>query len=397
MRSDKNSEYRKNWRISEMIDRWLCHPFIGTLFFLGIIFLIFHISFSGLGALLSRILARAFAFLLENAYIALCKVGASEALCRLLFLGIFRSVASVLACLPQTAILFSLFAALNHSGYTSRAIFALDHVFRPIGLSGKAILPLLMGFGCSVPAVLSASAIDEKETVVYALSFIPCNAKLSVLTLIMSVFYEDHRAGVALFIYLVCIAAALISICLSSKQAPLSPPPKKLTPMKMPSLSDLRKEICISLKDYLVRASTVVFLSSLVIVFFGSFTIRFTLAASPSESMLSHFGNLFAPLFAPLGFGDGRLVATLFSGMFAKETIVSSAEILIPEGLPSILTPAAALSFLVFSFTYAPCITTICTMKNTLGVKWTMGCIIRSAIISYVISYITYALFRIFI
>lgn len=397
MKLQGNSEYHKNKYISKTVDRWLCHPFIGTLFFLVIIFIVFYIAFSSLGAFLSKILTKIFAFLLENVYAALCHTGASEALCHLLIFGVFQSVAFVLACLPQTVILFFLLAILNYSGYTARAIFALDHIFRPIGLSGRAMLPLLMGFGCTVPAVLSASSIDEEETVVYALPFIPCNAKLSVLTLIISVFYKNHRATIALFIYFICIGTAFISICLSSKKAMLSPQPKKLPPMQFPPLLDLWQEVYIKIKDFLIRAGTVVFLSSLVIVFFGSFTIRFTVAASGNESMLAHFGNLFAPLFAPLGFGDGRLVAALLSGIFAKETIVSSTEILIPEGIQSILTPAAALSFLVFSFTYTPCITALCTMKNTLGVKRTIGCVFRATIISYIVSYITYAFFRIFI
>ena len=176
------------------LDQWLCRPTIGIPLFLVLMFIVFYLTFSGIGDWLSSLLERFFAWVLEAMYTSLVKRGASEMLCRFLILGVFRGVASVLAFLPQTAILFFWIAFLDGSGYMARAVLVMDYALRPFGLSGRAFIPFLIGFGCNVPAVISAAELEQKEknVVTQALPFIPCNARLPVFTMIVSVFFEIY-------------------------------------------------------------------------------------------------------------------------------------------------------------------------------------------------------------
>lgn len=387
---------KKQKRILLTFDRWLCHPIVGTLCFFVIIFFVFYLSFSGIGAFFSQALAKIFTYRLEHIYIWLIKTGASESLCRLIILGVLNGVASVLSCLPQTVILFFLLDFLEACGYIARAIRALDHIFRPIGFSGEAILPLLMGFGCTVPAMIAASHTNEKKNATCLLVFIPCNAKVPLLILIVYHFFEKKRTLVVFFLYLLCISIGIIQAFFLDKKTKLSTLEDKLPPLQLPHISKLIKRTCLNTKEYLIRAGTIVFLACLIVNILGTLTPSFTIAQYKNESILAHFGNLLAPIFSPLGFDDSRLIAALVSGIFAKEMIVSTVEVLIPEGILSILSPAQALSFLIFGFIYSPCITTIYTIKKEFSTEKSVRILIDSTVIAYVISYLTYTIYRIF-
>ena len=380
------------------LDQWLCRPTIGIPLFLVLMFIVFYLTFSGIGDWLSSLLERFFAWVLEAMYTSLVKRGASEMLCRFLILGVFRGVASVLAFLPQTAILFFWFAFLDGSGYMARAVLVMDYALRPLGLSGRAFIPFLIGFGCNVPAVISAAELEQKEkkVVTQALPFIPCNARLPVFTMIVSVFFENQRAHIALFVYMIGIGTALLSSLFFFGRSSPAPLKENFPPLRFPKISLILSEVKIKSKEYLIRAGTVVFLSCLAVDFLGTFTPQLKFTSTGEDSILAQLGGFLAPLFAPLGFDDGRLIAALAAGFFAKETIVSTIEILLPNGIRSVLNPEQALSFLVFSFLYTPCITTVFTIKKVLGASTARRTILRSFCIAYVLTYLIYTLFRIF-
>ena len=379
-----------------LLDRWLCHPIVGTLCFFTIIFFVFYLSFSGIGAYLSHALSQIFTYILEHLYAGLIKIGASQSLCRLLILGVLNGVASVLSCLPQTIILFFLLDFLEACGYISRAILALDHAFRPIGLSGEAILPLLMGFGCTVPAIIAAARTNEKKTATCLLVFIPCNAKVPLLTLIVCNFFEQKRTLVVFFLYLLCIFIGIIQAFFMATKTKPSTLADKLPPLELPAIPILIKQTRLKTKEYLIRAGTIVFLSCLTVNILGTLTPSFSITQCKDESILAYFGDLLAPIFSPLGFDDGRLIAALLSGIFAKEMIVSTTELLIPEGIQSVLSPAQALSFLVFGFMYSPCMTTAYTIKKEFGTEKSVRILIGCTVIAYAISYLTYTIYRLF-
>ena len=395
-RLSKQTFFEKRKKAHLSLDRWLCHPIVGTLCFFTIVFFVFYLSFSGIGACLSHILAQIFTYILEHLYIGLIKMGASESLCRLVILGVFHGVASVLSCLPQTVILFFLLDFLEACGYISRAVHALDHAFRPIGLSGEALLPVLMGFGCTVPAIIAASHTKEKESATCLLVFIPCNAKVPLLTLIVYNFFEQKRTLVVFFLYLLCISMGIIQAFWQNKQ--IKPPAfaDELPPLELPPISTLIMQTRIKTKEYLIRAATIVFLSCLAVNILSTLTPSFAITQCKDESILAHFGDLLAPIFSPLGFDDGRLISALLSGIFAKEMIVSTAEVLIPEGIKTMLSPAQALSFLVFGFMYSPCITATCTIKKEFGAEKSLRIFIGCTATAYAISFLIYTIYRIF-
>ena len=393
-----NLPYKMKLTMGGRLDQWLCRPTIGIPLFLVLMFFVFYLTFSGIGDWLSTLLERFFAWVLEAMYTSLVKRGASEMLCRFLILGVFRGVASVLAFLPQTAILFFWIAFLDGSGYMARAVLVMDYALRPFGLSGRAFIPFLIGFGCNVPAVISAAELEQKEkkVVTQALPFIPCNARLPVFTMIVSVFFENQRAHIAFFVYMIGIGTAILSSLFFFGRSSPAPLKENFPPLRFPKISLILSEVKINSKEYLIRAGTVVFLSCLAVDFLGTFTPQLKFSSTGEDSILAQLGSFLAPLFAPLGFDDGRLIAALAAGFFAKETIVSTIEILLPNGIRSVLNPEQALSFLVFSFLYTPCITTVFTIKKVLGASTARRTILRSFCIAYALTYLIYTLFPIF-
>ena len=283
------------------------------------------------------------------ALILLGRIGVSEGIRRFLTDGIFSGVAAVLAFMPQTAILFLLLALLEDSGYMARAAFVMDSTLRPFGLSGKAFIPMLIGFGCTVPAVLSTETLEarEKETAILSLPFIPCSARFPVFVMIISAFFEKYAAVAAFSIYLLGILIAILSALLHSRSkngCPAPPLTIELPKYRMPRIRNLMREVGAKLKDFLVRAGTIVFLSCVVISILSSLSVDFTLAETGEDSILAAIGRLFAAPFSLIGFEDGRIISALAAGFFAKESIVSTIEILIPEGLSAVLSPAGAAS-----------------------------------------------------
>lgn len=377
----------------------LFHPLIGIFLFFLIITIIFYLTFVGPGKYFSELLYHFFAIsakLLKNIFL---QIGISPLLVRFLINGIFLGVCSVVAFLPQTAILFFCFAVLEDSGYLAHIAMRLHYVMRPFGLSGKAITPLLMGFGCSVPAVIAASKLEKEEQyhVIHILHFLPCNARLPTLLFLISSFFERFRILILLAFSLCLISVSFLGLFFHNKINKYTPFLAYTPPIyRIPRAKQIFKETFRQLSDFLIRAFTLVFLSCVILHLFGILTPSFQITEHPSESILVLFGNALAPFFSFCALDDGRIIAALAMGFFAKESIISTICFLIPEGLSSVCSLPSAIALIVFSMTYIPCISTLCAIRHTIGIKKTMRLIAFSLMRSFAFAFILYNLMHLF-
>lgn len=387
--------------LTDRIDQIICRPYVGIPLFFAVVFLIFFLTFSSVGSYLTDRLEDAFSILGNELHQLLTRLGVSEGIRRFVLDGIFSGVASVLSFMPQTAILFMLLALLEDSGYMARAAFVMDSTLRPFGLSGKAFIPMLVGFGCTVPAVMSTATLapEEKETAVYSLPFIPCSARFPVFIMIISAFFEKHAALAAFLIYSLGIAAAALSALIHTKSKAGKPAPPltiELPKYRLPRMNNLMREVGGKLRDFVVRAGTIVFLSCVVVYILSAVSPGFIPTENGIDSILAAFGRLFSPLFSLIGLGDGRIVSALAAGFFAKESIVSTIEILIPEGLAAVLSPAGAASLAAFSLLYTPCAATLSAIRKELGMRKTIYVLLRCLAFAFFVSFVIYTAFRIF-
>ncbi len=388
----------KSFSFIKRLDAIICRPLIGIPLFFAVMSLVFFLTFSSLGAMGSAYLEMIFTELAAALRTFLLNLGINDFICRFLTDGVWMGVASVLAFIPQTAVLFFLLAFLKDSGYLARAALVTDRLVRHFGLSGRALIPILLGFGCTVPAIMSTNTPDqqEKEAILMSLPFIPCNARFPVIVLISSSFFPKHTALFATALYFLCIITTFLSSLLyRRKNQVLTPLVMELPKYQLPRPKVLFDEVKQKLCDFLIRAGTVVFLSCVIVDLMAMLTPTFQPAASGQESILAHLGNQIAPLFVPFGFSDGRLIAALAAGFFAKESIVSTIRILIPEGLPSILSPANAVSFAVFSLLYVPCAASLSTLRREMGWKKAAFCFLRTFLFALIISYLCYTFYHI--
>lgn len=389
-RTSKNARF-------ERFDAFICRPIVGIPLFFAMMSLVFFLTFSSLGGWLSEGLEKMFLMLCDLGKLALTHAGVSEWLCLFLTDGIWMGVASVLAFIPQTAILFLLLAMLEDSGYLARAVFVMDNCMRRIGVSGKAIIPMIIGFGCTVPAVMATTTLEEheKKRTIASLPFIPCNARLPIILFIASSFFEHHQAWICILLYFLCILATILSALLFQKQKEEVPPIlMELPKYRFPRPVSLLREVKNKLKDFFVRAATVVFLSCVIVDLLALLTPDLTPIAKGEMSILALLGEKIAPLFSFLGFGDGRIAMALAAGFFAKESIVSTIQILIPEGLSAVISPAGAFSLTLFSLLYTPCAATLAAIRRELGTKNALYILLRTFLFAAAFSYIFYTVAR---
>lgn len=388
---------RKNFFL-DRLDSVICRPMIGIPLFLTIMSLVFFFTFSSIGGYLSVSLERLFQNASAHLQILLCQFGISKWLQAWITDGVWMGVSSVLSYIPQTAIFFFLLGVLKESGYLIRAALVIDDCLRRFGISGKATLPLLTGFGCTASAVTATEEQEdtEKESTLVSLPFIPCSARLPIILLVTTEFFETNSAVLATFLYIVCLLATLFSITLFHRKSHGEAPPLilELPEYQLPCLTNLFREIQSKLKDFLIRAGTYVFLSCAIVNLLAMLTPDLRPTMNTNESILVMTGERAAPLFSILGFGDGRLIAALASGFFAKEAIVSTIHILIPSGLHSVMPKASAISFSVFSLLYVPCAATLSAIHRELGRKKALLLLIRTFTIAFLFSYLTYTILR---
>ena len=376
----KHQETREQVR-SEKIDKILTSKYWGIPIFLGIMLLIFYLTFTLLGAPLQDLMDKGITALTDLTAKGMAYAGISDWLQSLVIDGIFAGVGSVLSFLPIIVLLFFFLSLLEDSGYMARVAFVMDKLLRKIGLSGRSFVPMLIGFGCSVPAIMSARTLsserDRKMTILLT-PFMSCSAKLPIYGMIIMAFFPRHRALIMMSVYLIGILVAILSgLLLKNTVFKGNPIPfvMELPAYRIPSPRSVLMLMWEKAKDFLRKAFTIIFVATIVIWFLQSFDIRLNMVADSSQSILASIGSLIAPLFVPLGFADWRASTALLTGITAKESVVSTLTILtgastdaqLSQVLATIFTPLSAYSFLVFTVLYMPCVAAFAASKRELG------------------------------
>ena len=376
----KPKESREHAR-SMALDRVLTGPLTAIPAFVGIMALVFWLTFNVVGAWLSEALDAGIGALTDAVAGALAAAQVNEVLQSLVIDGVFNGVGSVVGFLPIIVTLFFFLSLLEDSGYMARVAFVMDKLLRRIGLSGRSIVPMLVGFGCTVPAVMASRTLpserDRKMTIMLT-PFMSCSAKLPIYAFFTAAFFPSDGAVVMVGLYFGGIAAGVI-VALLMRRTMFSgeavPFVMELPNYRMPSPRSVGQLLWEKAKDFLERAFTVIFLATIVIWFMQTFDFGLNVVADSADSMLAVVAGWIAPLFAPLGFGDWRVSTALVTGVMAKESVVSTLSILFgsTESLVAALTPLAAFSLLVFCLLYTPCIAAIASVRRELGGTWALG------------------------
>lgn len=365
---------------SEKIDRWLTHRYLGIPIFIMIMLLIFYLTFTVLGGTLQIWMEAGIDALVEQFSRLLNQIGVSEWLHALLIDGVCTGVGSVLSFLPIIVILFFFLSLLEDSGYMARVAFVMDQFLRKIGLSGRSFVPMLIGFGCSVPAIMATRTLssdrDRKMTILLT-PFMSCSAKLPIYGMITAAFFPRHGAWILISVYLLGILTAILSGLLLKHtvfQGDSVPFVMELPAYRIPAARSVILHMWEKAKDFLHRAFTVIFVASILICFLQSFDWHLNYLNNSSQSILASLGSALAQLFAPLGFTDWRAATALVSGISAKESVVSTLSVLVGGNdaqlslaLQTIFTPLSAYAFLAFTVLYMPCIAAFAATKRELG------------------------------
>lgn len=369
---EKPSESKEHAR-SVAIDKVLTGKYTAIPSFIGIMALVFWLTFGVIGNLLSNVLTIAIDYLTKVCDKGLAAYGINKVVHSLVIDGIFAGVGSVLSFLPVIVVLFFFLSILEDSGYMARVAFVMDKLLRKIGLSGRSFVPMIIGFGCSVPAIMATRTLpsdrDRKMTILLT-PFMSCSAKLPIYALFTMVFFRKYRALVMITLYLLGIAVGIIyALILRSTKFKGEPVPfvMELPNYRIPTIKSVGQLIWDKAKDFVTKAFTIIFVASIIIWFLQKFDIRFNVAKDPADSMLAILGNFIAPIFKPLGFGDWRISTALITGFVAKESVVSTLTVLVGSkaaSLSSMFSIYSAFVFLVFTLLYTPCVAAITAVKN---------------------------------
>lgn len=385
----------KEHRRSRNIDKFLTGRFTAIPAFICIMALVFYLTFNVIGSFLQGLLESGIMFLQEalNAYFISTNV--NEVLRSLIIDGIFGGVGSVLSFLPIIVVLFFFLSVLEDSGYMARVAFVTDKLLRKIGLSGRSIVPMLIGFGCTVPGVMASRTLpserDRKMTILLT-PFMSCTAKLPIYGFLANAFFPRYSGLIMIGLYLLGIIAGIIVALVSKSTAfrgEAVPFVMELPNYRLPGAKNVLMLLWDKAKDFLQRAFTVIFIASIVIWFLQSFDFRLNMAQNGEGSILSVLAGILAPLFVPLGFGDWKIVTALIAGFMAKESVVATIQVL---GATSVLTSSGAIALLVFCLLYTPCVAAIAAIKRELGAKWAIGIVVGQCAIAWIFAFIAYAI-----
>ena len=388
---------------SQKIDALLTGKYTAIPFFILIMAGVFFLTFNVIGAFFQQLLESGIDYLTNLADSALTALGTNAVLHNLIIDGIFAGVGSVLSFLPVIVTLFLFLSLLEDSGYIARVAFVMDTLLRKIGLSGRSIVPLLIGFGCTVPAVMSTRILpserDRKMTILLT-PFMSCTAKLPIYAFFTAAFFPGRGGLIMTALYtggiLIGILAAFLYRKTLFKGEPV-PFVMELPNYRLPSVRNTAQLLWEKAKDFLERAFTVIFLATIVIWFLKSFSPTFNFTEDSSKSMLAYIAGLLEPVMRPLELGDWRICTSLISGVMAKESVVSTMEILFNGEITSALTPLAAASLLVFSLLYSPCVAAIASVKRELGAKWAVGLVVWQCAVAWIFAFITRLIGSLFI
>ena len=373
--------------------------------FFGVMLLVFYLTFDVIGAAFSTLLDLGIDAVTDLTDRALTAYGINPVAHSLVIDGIFAGVGGVLSFLPVIVTLFFFLSILEDTGYMARVAFVMDKLLRKIGLSGRSIVPMLIGFGCSVPAIMATRTVssdrDRKMTILLT-PYMSCSAKIAIYGFFTDALFPRYKALVMMGLYLlgilVGILAALVMKGTAFRGKPV-PFVMELPNYRLPSLKNVGLLLWEKARDFLQRAFTVIFLATIVIWFLQTFDTRLNVVTDNGASLLALVGRLLAPLFAPLGFGDWRCVTALISGFIAKESVVSTLQVLLGGAALSSLFPLrSAVSFLVFTLLYTPCVAAIATIRRELGSRWaTLGVVVMQCTVAWVVSFLAYAVAGVFL
>ncbi len=399
----KAKESREHRR-SMQIDKVLTHRIFAIPLFIAIMGLVFFLTFNVVGAFLSNVMSYAIDGLTLLADRALTAYGINPVVHSLVIDGIFAGVGSVVSFLPLIVTLFFFLSILEDSGYMARVAFVMDKLLRKIGLSGRSFVPMLVGFGCSVPAIMATRTLssnrDRKMTILLT-PFMSCSAKIPIYTLFAAAFFPGHELLVMLALYfggiLVGILVALVLKNTAFKGNPV-PFVMELPNYRFPSAKSVVLLMWEKAKDFLTRAFTVIFMATVIIWFMQTFDTRLNVVENSASSILAALGRLVSPIFAPLGFGDWRMVTALVSGFTAKEAVVSTFGVILGvsteqlgAALHSLFTTASAASFLAFCLLYTPCVAAVSTIKTELKSGWkTVGIVFAQCLVAWLAAFMVY-------
>ena len=380
---------------SAQIDRFLTGRYTAIPAFVGIMALVFYLTFGVIGLALQNLLEVGIDALTTAVDSTLTAWNVNAAVHSLVIDGIFTGVGSVLSFLPIIVTLFFFLSLLEDTGYMARVAFVMDKLLRRIGLSGRSIVPMLIGFGCTVPGVMASRTLpserDRKMTILLT-PFMSCSAKLPIYSLFAAAFFPEHAALVMVSLYFLGIAVGiLMAILLKSSvfKGEAVPFVMELPNYRLPGLKNVVQLLWEKARDFLQRAFTVIFVATIIIWFLQSFDLRLSLTADPQQSILAWLASGIAPLFAPLGFADWRVSTALITGFMAKESVVSTLTILYGSSaaFAAALSPAAAAPLLVFCLLYTPCIAAVASVKRELGGKWAFIMVANQCIVAWLAAF----------
>lgn len=374
---------------SEKIDRILTGKYTAIPCFVGIMVLVFYLTFNVIGAGLQTLLEMGIDKLADIVDAAMTATHVNGAMHSLVIDGIFNGVGSVLSFLPIIVTLFFFLSLMEDSGYIARVAFVMDKLLRKIGLSGRSIVPMLIGFGCTVPAVMATRTLtserDRKMTILLT-PFMSCTAKLPIYSFFVSAFFPKRGGFIMAGLYLLDIGVGiLISFLYKGTLFKGEPVPfvMELPNYRLPGAKNVTQLLWEKAKDFLQRAFSVIFIATIVVWFLQSFDLHMNMVTDSADSILAAVAGVLVPVFRPLGMGDWRICTSLISGFIAKESVVSTLEVLFAGSIGTVITSLTAASILVFSLLYTPCVAAIASIKRELGTKWAIGVVIWQCVIAW--------------
>jgi len=394
----KAHESRQHER-SRRIDKILTGKYTAIPAFIAIMSLVFYLTFNVIGSGLQDLLAAGIGLLQDQVDAAMTAAGVNEAMHSLVIDGIFQGVGTVLSFLPIIVTLFFFLSLLEDTGYMARIAFVMDKWLRKIGLSGRSIVPLLIGFGCSVPAIMSTRTLpserDRRMTILLT-PFMSCSAKLPIYGFFIAAFFGDYGALPMIILYFGAMLVGILVAYLGKNtifKGEAVPFVMELPNYRMPGRRNVMQLLWEKSKDFLERAFSVIFIATIVIWFLQTFNFRLDMVTDSSESMLAAVAGIIAPIFAPLGFGDWRISTALISGFMAKESVVSTLGVLFgTSSISTVLTPLSAASLLAFCLLYTPCVAAITSVKRELGTTWAIWVVIFQCVVAWIVSFIVHTI-----
>ena len=385
---------------SRKIDQILTGKYTAIPSFIGIMALVFWLTFNVIGAWLQGLLGQFIGWLTELADAGMTAWNVNDALHSLIINGIFNGVGSVLSFLPIIVTLFFFLSLLEDTGYMARVAFVMDKLLRKIGLSGRSIVPMLIGFGCSVPGVMASRTLpserDRKMTIML-IPFMSCTAKLPIYGFFTAAFFPEYSGLIMVALYFGGIAVGILVAMIAKNsifKGDAVPFVMELPNYRMPGAKNVLQLLWDKAKDFLQRAFTVIFLATIIVLFLTTFSPHLNMVTESKDSILAGIAGVIAPVFAPLGFGDWRISTALITGFIAKESVVSTLSILFgtTTALTSLISTKAAAALLVFCLLYTPCVAAIASIRRELGQKWAIGVVILQCAIAWVCAFAMYHL-----